>query len=138
MASVIQKEHELICGGCGCVLNGLPYQENYVESTSKINVSVSMALLGSALDKNIKNHQVRNSSQYYEEQSLRYIENMIKVYNLPEILAFDVFRIIKKKNHFRSRKEPMKELIRILEKDDYYLLRNKLKLIKADYENYSS
>lgn len=129
----IQKDHELCCPSCGCVLDTI--LEPHSELPNTKYSSLNMALLGSALDKNVKFAYPRTRQQAKEEEVLRKLINITKQYSLPEVLAHDTYKELKRKNRgFWSEKEPIKQLIKILSKDDNYIYIHKLRLIKARYE----
>ena len=132
MFRAIQKEHESCCPNCGCVLARVEINEQ-IENIP-ITSSVDMMLLGSALDKNVKYRYNRTRSDLYEERVLTHLQNICKKYNLPERLAIETFQIMQKKNRgFRSEYEYVKQLIKILEKDENYLHIHKMRAIKASY-----
>ena len=131
MFSPIQKEHESCCPNCGCVLKEFKESMELNEKPT-MPPSINNYLLGSAFKYNLK----RDPKQVYEERTLKLISNLIKEFDLPESFIFDVFNIMKKRNSgFRSDIEPIKQLIRLLSKDDNYIYIHKLKAIKIKYEN---
>lgn len=133
----IQKDHESCCPNCGCVLANVQDNNDVIEKPV-IAYSADIFLLGSALNNKTKN-QFRNPQQYYEEKVLKQLTGITKFYQLPESLAIDAFREMKRKNRgFRSETEPIKQLIKIMERDDNYGFIKKLRLIKARYENSSN
>ena len=134
MSLPIQREHELICPcGCGCVvlvLDEAPNQEIVKNPVTSLN----NALLGSALSHNIKYAKPRAERQREEEKVLRRLVDITTEFNIPERIAFETFNQMKRKNRgFKSQKEHIKELIKILSKDDNYLQFYKLKKIKEKY-----
>ena len=122
----IQKDNELICRNCGCVLS-----EN---EESHIDVQTSYEFLGSLLKTNSSIPYHKSPQQYYEEKAWMNLLTMKEKYGLPENVIQEVFRLLKKKNHLRSQKQPIKSILHLLDKDDYYLLWNKAKQIRKDYE----
>lgn len=134
----IQKEHELLCPGCGCVLNeGLEVNDPNEQKT--IINSPDIFMLGSALQNNVKFSLQRTPKQIYEEKALKFIFSITKKYSLPDSIAFDTFFQLKRNNRgIRSEKEPIKQLLKILSKDDNYRYFKTMKLIKARYENNNS
>lgn len=134
MSLPIQKDHELICPcGCGCVV--LLLEEPLNQEVIKNPVlSFNSYLLGSALEKNVKYARPRTERQINEENVLRRLIGITTEFNIPERIAFEALNQLKRRNRgFKSQKEPLKELIRILSKDDNYLHINKLRKIKVKY-----
>jgi len=134
MSLPIQKEHELICPcGCGCVVLVLEEHPN-IEVPKNPVISFNSFLLGSALVNNVKYAKPRTERQTNEENVLRRLISITTEFNIPESIAFETLNQLKRKNRgFKSQKEPIKELIRILSKDDNYLHINKLRKIKEKY-----
>jgi len=134
MSLPIQKEHELICPcGCGCVVLVLEEHPNIEVSKNPV-ISFNSFLLGSALVNNVKYAKPRTERQTNEENVLRRLISITTEFNIPERIAFEVLNQLKRRNRgFKSQKEPIKELIRILSKDDNYLHINKLRKIKEKY-----
>jgi len=134
MSLPIQKEHELICPcGCGCVVLVLEEHPN-IEVPKNPVISFNSFLLGSALVNNVKYAKPRTERQTNEENVLRRLISITTEFNIPERIAFEVLNQLKRRNRgFKSQKEPIKELIRILSKDDNYLHINKLRKIKEKY-----
>jgi|SRR6185312_6989091 len=132
--NVIQKEHELVCSGCGCVLGTV--NEDIQERSEEINVkSINVQLLGSALNKNWKYSIQSTRQQLYEDNVLKSLQGVCNKYAIPERFAQETFNILKKKNRgFRSEKEPIKQLLKILAKDENYLYIHKYRALKARYE----
>jgi len=131
---VIQKDHELVCSGCGCVLGEVEEQPQFERST--IPMSLNILLLGGALSHNVKSGYARSSRQADEERILRKLYSIVKHYSLPERFATETFSELKRKNRgFRSETEYLKQLIKILSKDDNYPYQNKMRLIKQRYES---
>ena len=133
MLKPIQKEHELICPcGCGVVIGTV---DEIHEQTNRLtlNPSLDIALLGSALE----NHKYRfekSPTQFYEEQALRKLYDIVREFGIPESFAFDAFNELKRKNRgFRSETAPIKQLIKILSKDDNYIYFKKLQSIKIKF-----
>lgn len=139
MLQPIQKEHELICPcGCGVVVGYADENHNGIEKPN-IPLSINVQLLGSALNKSKKYAFTSKPLEFYEERVLRQLVDITKEFELPEILALDTFNELKrKKRGFRSELQPMKQLIQILSKDDYYMYIHKLRLLKARYEQLAS
>lgn len=133
MLHPIQSEHELICPGCGAVVQNI--EESHHQSQNNHQLSINLTLLGSALSKNANYRITSKPSQFYEERVLRKLIDLTKYYDLPERFAQETFNELKRKNRgFRSEKEPIKQLIRILSKDENYIHFKKLNKLKADYE----
>jgi len=134
MSLPIQKEHELICPcGCGCVVLVLEEHPN-IEVPKNPVISFNSFVLGSALVNNVKYAKPRTERQTNEENVLRRLISITTEFNIPESIAFETLNQLKRKNRgFKSQKEPIKELIRILSKDDNYLHINKLRKIKVKY-----
>lgn len=134
MSLPIQKEHELICPcGCGCVVLVLDESPN-LEVIKNPVISFNNFLLGSALVQNVKYAKPRTERQTNEENVLRRLISITTEFNIPERIAFETLNQLKRKNRgFKSQKEPIKELIKILSKDDNYLHINKLRKIKEKY-----
>ena len=134
MLQPIQKDHELVCQNCGCVLGEI--SDSQQNDNSIIPLSVDMLLLGSAFDKNVKCSFPRTRQQSQEEQVLKLLISITKSYALPESLAVDTYTVLKKKNRgFWSQTEPIKQLIKILSKDDNYYYIHKLRAIKEKYKH---
>lgn len=134
MSLPIQREHELICPcGCGCVV--LVLEETPIQEVPKNPVtSLNNLLLGSALSHNVKYAKPRAERQREEEKVLRRLVDITTEFGIPERIAFETFNQMKRKNRgFKSQKEHIKELIKILSKDDNYLQFYKLKKIKEKY-----
>jgi len=134
MSLPIQKEHELICPcGCGCVVLVLEEHPNLEVSKNPV-ISFNSFLLGSALVNNVKYAKPRTERQTNEENVLRRLISITTEFNIPERIAFETLNQLKRKNRgFKSQKEPIKELIKILSKDDNYLQINKLRKLKVKY-----
>ena len=134
MSLPIQKEHELICPcGCDCVVLVLEEHPNLEVSKNPI-ISFNSFLLGSALVNNVKYAKPRTERQTNEENVLRRLISITTEFNIPERIAFETLNQLKRKNRgFKSQKEPIKELIKILSKDDNYLQINKLRKLKVKY-----
>lgn len=134
MSLPIQKENELICPcGCGCVVLVLDESSNQ-EMIKNPTISFNNFLLGSALVNNVKYAKPRSERQTNEENVLRRLISITSEFNIPERIAFETLNQLKRKNRgFKSQKEPIKELIKILSKDDNYLQFYKLKKIKEKY-----
>ena len=138
LLGVVQKEHELICKSCGCVLGEVPIQEEASEKSFTLP-SVNVVLLGSALEKNVKYRQARTREQFHEERVLQNLINVTKQYSLPEIFAYETFNKLKKnKRGFRSKTEPLNQLLKILSIDDNYIYIHKMRAIKARKDEISS
>ena len=134
MFTPVQRDHESCCPNCGCVLANVEEVQEAIPS--KPIISANLYLLGSAMDKNVKHSLRRTSHQLYEERALRQLESIVRHYKLPEIFIIESLNLLKKKNWgIRSEKEPIKALIKILSKDDNYMHINKLRMIKARYED---
>ena len=131
MSNTIQKDHEICCKNCGCVLATI---EDYSHSFSDdfvIPRSIDMALLGSAINKT----KFRDPKLVYEERALFRLSDLVRKFDLPERFAIETINEMKrKKSGFRSENEPIKILIKILSKDDNFIFIKKLRAIKARYE----
>lgn len=139
MLEPIQKDHELLCPGCGCVLRNIDESHNEKYEKSPIPPSVEVYLLGSALESNVKYSFRRTPQQGYEERVLRQLLNITKNYAIPDSIAYSTFNEMKKKNRgFRSETEPVKQLLRVLSKDENYIYIHKMRAIKARYEHNTS
>lgn len=135
MAHLIQKEHEIICSGCGCVLKEVEDTLPEMIQKSPNPPSVDIFLLGTAIERNIKLDSRRDPKQLFEERTLRKLVDITKEFSLPDSLAYDTLNELKRKRSgFRSEIEPIKQLIKILSKDDNYLYYKKMKAIKVRYE----
>lgn len=135
MFQPIQKDHESCCPNCGCVLAEITEAPEIEYTPAQSKRTVDLMLLGSAAQ-NIKLSIRKTSQQVFEEKTLRLLTNITKQYGLPENLAIDTFHQLKRnKRGFRSETEPIKQLIKILSKDDNYLFIKQKNLIKARYEN---
>lgn len=134
MLQPIQKDHELICPcGCGAVV-GIINEPQQSDTTSKTPDSPEVFLLGTVLQNNL-NRAFNTPQKHYEERLLKNLILLIKEVGLPDRFAIETFNELKRrKRGFRSETEPIKQLIKILSKDDNYLYVNKLKLIKSKYE----
>lgn len=129
MYQPIQRDHELCCPSCGCVLANI--EETPIQKPPSISMSVNNLLLGSALNKNVRTRRERD-----EERVLRQLVSIVNFYKLPESIAIDTFNVLKKRNKgFYSETEPIKQLIKQLDKDDYYFFIKTKNLIKSRYEN---
>jgi len=138
MLQPVLKEHELICPGCGCVLKNVEEPTYEGQQKSTIPSSLNVFLLGSALEKNVKYHFQRSREQIYEERVLRGLLDVTKEFALPDRFAYATFNQLKrKKSGFRSKHEPIKELLLILSKDENYIYFPKMRAIKSKYENIS-
>ena len=132
MLTPIKKENEICCPGCGVVLA----DEGGSDYENSSNNYGNHILLGTILSKELSPVNWKSPEQYYEEKAWRDLLNLVEKYNLPENFATEIFMYIKKKNHLRSRKAPIKYLIKILSRDDNYLhARRVLSNIKKDYES---
>ena len=135
MSGAIQRDHELVCQNCGCVVGEVHEYENSYE-TKQISISPNLLALGSALERNVKYNYPRSSQQAREEITYTKLIGIVKKYGIPDFLAYETFKELKKKNRgFWSETEPIKQLIKILSKDDYYPLMNKKNKLKADFKD---
>jgi len=136
MLQPIQKEHELVCPGCGCVLKNIEESTYDEQQKSTIPPSLNVFLLGSALEKNVKYHFQRSREQIYEERVLRGLLDVTKEFALPDRFAYATFNQLKRKRFgFRSKREPLKQLLLILSKDENYIYFPKMRAIKVRYES---
>lgn len=133
MLQPINKDNELICPNCACVLGLL---NEYPESEkSTINPSLNMFLLGSAIQNNTKYYFRKTPQMVYEERALRKLVDITKEFALPDRLAYETFNQLKrKKRGFRSETEPIKQLILLLSRDENYIHIHKMRAIKSKYE----
>ena len=130
MLKPIQVDHESICPGCGAVLG----QITEVETRKTPSSTVNLQLLGSALEKSKKYAFTQTPHEFYQERVLRQLENIAADFSLPESIIVDTFNELKRqKRGFRSESQPIKQLIKILSKDDNYLHLHKLRKIKEKY-----
>ena len=134
MLQPIQKEHELICPGCGAVLKNI---EEYIydeQQKPTVPPSLNVFLLGSALENNVKYHFNRDRDQLHQENVLRKLLDVTKEYALPDRFAYATFNQLKRnKRGFWSEHEPFKQLISILSKDENYIYFPKMRAIKIRY-----
>ena len=134
MLQPIQKDHELVCHGCGCVLANMNDNQNYKETEPQVSYSLNIHMLGTALEKNVKYAYSRSSQQSREEYVLRQLEHITKKYDLPSRFVIETFNQMKKKHSgFYSEIEPVKQLMKILSKDENYFHIKKLRMIKDEY-----
>ena len=132
----IRQEHELICPNCACVLGQADDYHNEFQDKPLTSVSPNTYLLGTILDKNVKTSSRKSPQQCHEEETLRKIEYIVKKYDLPDSLILDTFNQLKRnKRGFQSKTEPIKQLIKILSKDDYFMHINKLRILKKRFED---
>lgn len=131
MPGIIHRDNDICCRNCGSVLG---HESDFEQREQKITMSANLFLLGSAMNKNVTHRLQKSAEQYHEENAIRYILDIAEKYGLPEFIALEVFQHVKKKNHLQSKKEPIKQYIRILSKDDNYLHIHKLRAMKKDYE----
>lgn len=139
MLQPIQIGHELICP-CGCgVVVGTIEESNTETHTQVTKYSADVFLLGSALQKNVRSGYNRTPQQAREEAVFKRLTSIAKNYGLPQSIAIETFSELKRKNRgFWSETEPIKQLIKILSKDDNYQFIHKLREIKAWYEKVSN
>ena len=137
MLRPIQRDHELICPcGCGCVLQNVEESIHDQQEKQTIPPSLNVFLLGSALDNNVKYHFNRDRNQIHQENVLRKLLDITKEYVLPDRFAYATFNQLKRnKKGFWSEKEPIKQLLLILSKDENYIYFPKMRAIKARYES---
>ena len=135
MSKPIQKDHELICPGCGVVLDTI--FEQPIQKTTNIGASsLSVSLLGNTLEGNIKFHTKRDYYQQTYEKALFRLASICNTFGIPEVFALETMKRIKlKEKGLFSFKEQVRQLLKILEKDDNYLFWKKALLIKKEYEN---
>lgn len=131
MPTPIQQEHELLCPNCGCVLAENVYEQNVQTEKPVIPYStINFHFLGSALD-----GTKRDPKQVHQERTARLLEQVCKKYGLPDKFVLETFNVLKKKNRgFYSQREPIKQLLKILEKDDNYEFIYKYRALKKRYE----
>jgi hypothetical protein len=134
MLQPIQKDHEIMCPSCGCVLRDVSDSQEMQKPTP--THSIDVFFLGSALEKSVQYAFLKNPQQVYEERVLRQLIDITKEFALPERLANETFKELKRKRRgFRSESLPIKQLLRILSKDENYLHIHKMRAIKAKYES---
>jgi len=134
MIHPIQKEHELICPGCGCVLQNI--NEVSVNDTKQtIPPSLNVYLLGSAITTNRNYFFNKDKPQIYYERALKRLLDITKEYALPDRMAYATMNIVKKnKRGLYSFNHQIKQLLMILAKDENYIYFPKMRAIKAKYE----
>lgn len=137
MLTPIQNEYESCCPNCGCVLK---QAESYEQDERHVIIpsTVNMMILGSVFENKGKYAFRKQPQQIYEERVLRFLVDLTKEFGLPESLAITTFNELKrKKRGFQSEnyKIPIKQLLQILSKDDYYHFFMIAKKIKAKYES---
>lgn len=140
MLQPIQREHESMCPNCGCVLNQMGHTEVETVSKTTIPPNLNVYLLGTALENNVSHHFSRTPQQFYEERVLKKLLDITKEYGLPDRIAYETFNVLKRnKRGFRSKKEPLREpvkqLLNILSKDENYIHVHKKRAIKVKYES---
>lgn len=139
MLQPIRQDHEILCQNCGCVLAEIPDSQANVFGVDSNTIKttqpslINSVILGTALDKNVNRKLQRTYAQYSEEQGLRFLDDMIKEFDLPTSLAIDTYRILKKKNKPLTEKNVTRQLVVILQKDDNYLFINKTKKLITKY-----
>jgi hypothetical protein len=133
MLTPIQKEHEICCPSCGCVLAEI---NDYQEKSEKplIPPSLNMLFLGSAMV-NTEYAFNKTAQQVHEERTLRQLNHIIKEFALPDRFVIETFTELKrKKSGFQSEKKPIKQLLQILSKDENYYHIHKMRAIKERYK----
>ena len=139
MLQPIQTEHELVCPGCGCVLKTIEESIHDPQPKTTIPPSLNLFLLGSQLENNVKYHFQRGREQISQERVLRKLLDITKEFALPDRLAYATFSQLKRnKRGFHSEKEPIRQLLLILSKDENYIYFPKMRAIKVKYEKISS
>ena len=136
MFQPIIKDNEIICPcGCGVVLDN--FFEQPVQQAKNIGVSsLSVSLLGTTMENNIKFHSRRDYYQQTYEKALFRLASICKKFSIPEDFALATMkRISSKEKGLFSFKEQIRQLLKILEKDDNYLYWKMAALIKKEYEN---
>jgi hypothetical protein len=134
MTVPILKDDDLCCPNCGVVFE---YRQ---ESTHNEIRTSNLVLLGTALSEKRVYHFNEDRDLRLKENMLKFLDDICRKYSLPKAISHTVWLGLLRKNrgHWsKDNKVALKALVKLLERDDYYLLRNKLKLIKADYENSS-
>lgn len=126
--AIIHKDSDICCRNCGSVL---AHEDSEIISDSK-PMSAELYILGSALQKNVSLKLQKSAQQYHEENAFRFISDLVKKYDLPNVFATDVFLHLKRKNHLQSEKEAIKQLLKILSKDENYIQIHKYRKLKAD------
>lgn len=134
MLQPVQKDHELLCPGCGAVLKTI---EELPESR-KIDMgssSLSITQLGSTLE-NLKFHSRRDYYDQTFDKALNRLGKICQEFHLPLWIADDTMNRIKKKEKgLFSFREQIKQLLWVLDYNEIYSA--KIKLIKVKYENVS-
>ena len=137
MAVPILKDNELCCPNCGIVYE----QENQLpqNQTKIIGSTLNFSFLGSIPPKqNTSYHFHEDRDLRLKQNMLNFLEHTCKKYGLPEAIGITVGNHLLRKNRGHWSKDnrvALKALIKLLEKDDYYLFHKKKEMIKADYEN---
>ena len=134
MQRPIQAEGELICPcGCGVVLKTITEQTEEPKSHS-----FDIQILGTALKTDIPYHFNVDREIMRKENVLNYLKSIVKEFGIPEEFALETYNFLVKKNrgfYSENYKIPIKQLIKLLEKDDNYMYIHKLRAIKKKYEN---
>lgn len=139
MLHPIQKDHESCCPNCGCVLGTVEeYDDEVIKSPIVKQSSINILLLGTAVN-NIKSNYRKSPQEVYEQNIIRNLDSIVKKFDLPQRFVLETFKEMKRKNRgFRSEYEYVKQLIKILSRDENYEQIHKLKKIKAWYEKFSN
>ena len=138
MLNPIQREHELVCPGCGAVIDNIHETPTHVEMKAMIPPNLNIFLLGSAIENNIKFKFNKDSQQLQYEKSLKRMMDITKEYVLPDRIAYATMSEVKKnKRGLYSFQMQIKLLLSILAKDENYIYFPKMRAIKARYENVS-
>lgn len=132
MLQPVQKDHELVCPGCGCVLDTI----SDTQSKQSPLTTANQFLLGSAVQSNIKWHFDRDKYQRTYERALYRLTGICQEFNLPERVAIEAMnRIRKKEKGLFSFREQVKQLLHVLNIAEIYGA--KIKQIKEKYETVS-
>ena len=133
MQQPIQVDHELVCPGCGAVLQNVHETLPLEQKTISFNIQ----LLGSAIKRDVRYHSDEDRLIIAKENVLRFLIDLVHRYGVPEIFATETYRFLLKKNRgwfSKGNGVAVKQLLKILEKDDNYLYWKKAEMIKKDYE----
>ena len=135
MLRLVQKDHELCCPNCGCVVGTNQESNDLPIEKPLVTTSFNLMFLGSALEKNVKTRTWKSPHQVFEENIARLLYSITTKYGLPERFAIESFNELRrKKSKFRSENDAIKILIKILSKDENYQHNKQLRMIKARYE----
>lgn len=133
MLQPVQKDHELCCPSCGCVLAQIDEEIHEKAEKYTIPTSLNILILGEALSSKGK---IRNPQEVYENNVRQNLINLTQKFGLPERFVIETLNELKrKKRGFRSEYAYINELLKILSKDENYIHIHKMRAIKARYES---